>query len=43
MTGALNDVGSLNFTNSGKSYRLGIELESQIQMSKNVPLCQILL
>lgn len=34
MTGALNDVGSPIFTNSGKSYRLGIELESQIQMSK---------
>ncbi len=36
MTGALNDVGSPIFTNSGRSYRLGIELESQIQMSKNI-------
>ena len=30
MTGALNDVGSPIFTNSGKSYRLGLEVESTI-------------
>lgn len=31
LTGALNDVGSPVFTNSGKSYRLGLELEAQIK------------
>lgn len=30
LTGDLNDVGSPIFTNSGKSYRLGIEVESTI-------------
>ncbi len=33
MTGALNDVGSPIFTNSGKSYRLGLEVESIIALS----------
>ncbi|MCL9768837.1 TonB-dependent receptor [Flavobacterium sp. HXWNR69] len=33
MTGALNDVGSPIFTNSGKSYRLGLEVESVIALS----------
>ena len=33
-TGALNDVGSPVFENSGKSYRLGIELEGSIQPVK---------
>ena len=33
-TGALNDVGSPVFENSGKSYRLGIEIESMIQPLK---------
>ena len=33
MTGALNDVGSPIFTNSGKSYRLGLEVESIITLS----------
>ena len=32
MTGALNDVGSPIFTNSGDSYRLGLELESTINL-----------
>jgi iron complex outermembrane receptor protein len=36
MTGALNDVGSPIFTNSGKSYRIGIELESVVQLSKTL-------
>ena len=31
MTGALNDVGSPIFTNSGKSYRLGLEVEAKIK------------
>ena len=30
LTGALNDVGSPIFTNSGKSYRVGLEVESTI-------------
>lgn len=33
LTGALNDVGSPVFTNSGKSYRLGLEVESLIAIS----------
>ena len=33
-TGALNDVGSPVFENSGKSYRLGIEIESAIKPLK---------
>ena len=33
MTGALNDVGSPIFTNSGKSYRLGLEVESTIVLT----------
>jgi iron complex outermembrane receptor protein len=33
MTGALNDVGSPVFTNSGDSYRLGIEIESVLKIS----------
>jgi iron complex outermembrane receptor protein len=33
LTGALNDVGSPIFTNSGKSYRLGVEVESTIRLS----------
>ncbi|RAR71730.1 TonB-dependent receptor [Flavobacterium aciduliphilum] len=33
MTGALNDVGSPIFTNSGASYRMGIELESVVKLA----------
>lgn len=33
LTGALNDVGSPIFTNSGKSYRLGLEVESSITIT----------
>lgn len=33
LTGALNDVGSTIFTNSGKSYRVGLELESVIALT----------
>lgn len=46
LTGALNDVGSPIFTNSGKSYRVGLELESviaitdQIILSPNITLSQ---
>ena len=36
MTGALNDVGSPIFTNSGKSYRLGLELESTIAITNKL-------
>jgi iron complex outermembrane receptor protein len=32
LTGALNDVGSPVFANSGKSYRLGLELEATISI-----------
>ncbi|NHN26629.1 TonB-dependent receptor [Flavobacterium jejuense] len=32
LTGALNDVGAPVFTNSGKSYRLGLEIDAQIQV-----------
>ena len=35
-TGALNDVGSLVFENSGKSYRLGLEIESSIKVTEKV-------
>jgi iron complex outermembrane receptor protein len=34
LTGALNDVGSPIFTNSGASYRYGIEIESTIKVNK---------
>ena len=33
LTGALNDVGAPVFTNSGRSYRLGLEIESVIRLS----------
>jgi iron complex outermembrane receptor protein len=33
LTGALNDVGSPIFTNSGKSYRIGLEVESVIALT----------
>jgi iron complex outermembrane receptor protein len=33
LTGALNDVGSPIFTNSGKSYRIGLEVESSIALT----------
>jgi iron complex outermembrane receptor protein len=33
MTGALNDVGSPIFTNSGKSYRVGLEVEASIALT----------
>ena len=33
LTGALNDVGSPIFTNSGKSYRVGVEVESSIAIT----------
>lgn len=33
LTGALNDVGSPIFTNSGKSYRVGLEVESVIAIT----------
>jgi iron complex outermembrane receptor protein len=36
MTGALNDVGAPIFTNSGKSYRVGLEVESSIAISKKL-------
>lgn len=36
LTGALNDVGSPVFTNSGKSYRLGLEVESVIAISDKI-------
>ncbi len=32
LTGALNDVGAPVFTNSGKSYRLGLEIDAQIKV-----------
>lgn len=38
LTGTLNDVGSPVFTNSGKSYRAGIEIESVVKISKKVSL-----
>ena len=36
LTGALNDVGSPVFTNSGKSYRVGLEVESSIAITKKL-------
>lgn len=33
LTGALNDVGSPIFTNSGKSYRIGIEIDAQFEIT----------
>jgi iron complex outermembrane receptor protein len=36
LTGALNDVGAPIFTNSGKSYRVGLEVESSIAISKKL-------
>ena len=36
LTGALNDVGSPVFTNSGKSYRVGLEVESSIAITKQL-------
>ncbi|MCA6421609.1 MAG: TonB-dependent receptor [Flavobacterium sp.] len=38
LTGALNDVGSPVFTNSGSSYRLGLEVESLITLHQNLTL-----
>lgn len=35
-TGALNDVGSPVFENSGKSYRLGVEIESSIKITEKI-------
>ena len=46
LTGALNDVGSPVFTNSGKSYRIGLEVKSTITimdkliLSPNITLSQ---
>jgi iron complex outermembrane receptor protein len=34
LTGALNDVGAPIFTNSGNSYRFGLEIESVIRLSE---------
>ena len=36
LTGALNDVGSPIFTNSGKSYRVGLEVESSIAITNKL-------
>ena len=36
MTGALNNVGAPIFTNSGKSYRYGLELDAQIMLHKKL-------
>ena len=36
LTGALNDVGSPIFTNSGKSYRVGLEVESSIAITRKL-------
>ena len=36
LTGALNDVGSPIFTNSGKSYRVGFEVESSIAITNKL-------
>jgi iron complex outermembrane recepter protein len=36
LTGALNDVGSPVFTNSGKSYRVGLEVESTIAITEKL-------
>ena len=37
-TGALNDVGSPIFENSGKSYRAGLEIESSLQIATKLVL-----
>jgi iron complex outermembrane receptor protein len=36
LTGALNDIGSPIFTNSGKSYRVGLEVESSIAITNKL-------
>lgn len=36
LTGALNDVGAPVFTNSGKSYRLGLEVDAQLQITERI-------
>ena len=36
MTGAFNDVGAPIFTNSGSSYRVGLEVESSIAVSRKL-------
>jgi len=36
LTGALNDVGSPIFTNSGKSYRVGLEVDAHFQLLKKL-------
>jgi iron complex outermembrane receptor protein len=36
MTGALNNVGAPIFTNSGKSYRVGLEIDAQIMLHKKI-------
>jgi iron complex outermembrane receptor protein len=36
LTGALNDVGAPIFTNSGKSYRVGLEVESSIAITSKL-------
>lgn len=36
LTGALNDVGSQIFTNSGKSYRAGLEIDAQIEITNKL-------
>ena len=36
LTGALNDVGSPIFTNSGKSYRIGLEIDAQIEITDKI-------
>ncbi|WP_294821818.1 TonB-dependent receptor [uncultured Flavobacterium sp.] len=38
LTGALNDVGAPVYTNSGKSYRLGIEADAAIALTKDFTL-----
>jgi iron complex outermembrane receptor protein len=38
LTGAMNDVGSPIFTNSGSSYRLGLEVESLITLTQKLTL-----
>ena len=38
LTGALNDVGSPIFTNSGRSYRIGLEIESSIALTDKLVL-----
>ena len=35
LTGALNDVGAPVFTNSGKSYRMGLEIDAQFELLSN--------